>query len=161
MGTKLTVLLADDDIIILRLFQSFFATFNCQVTCARNGDEAARYLADTNFDLVLTDLQMGSTSGLDVIRCSKSTSNHTVTFLMTGTHDPNHAEEAYAAGADEVFFKPVSLTAITKELVKYGIQLEKRRLQKSAERKPQTSQESLHLVAPLLSENRAQPTAVY
>jgi len=144
MATYPSVLLVDDDVIILQLFQSFFTTFNCQVTLAQDADQATSLLAAKDFDLVITDLQMGATSGFEVIRRCKSDYTDIVAFLMTGTHDPNHSEAAYAIGADAVFFKPVSFGAILSKLEDHGIHLDKNDLAKQLSSRTQTCQEALH-----------------
>ncbi len=60
------------------------------------------------FDLVITDLQMGRTSGLDVIWKTKEINSNTIAIMITGSCDSSDEIEAFRHGADDYLLKPFS-----------------------------------------------------
>lgn len=96
---------------------AFFSEFKCEVTLAADADQAEDKLAVSTFDLVLTDLQMGYTSGLDVIRMVRHSTKSTVVFMMTGCKEIDSCRAAYEAGANKVFQKPLSMTMLQKNIL--------------------------------------------
>ena len=66
--TPTTVLIVDDDPMILRLLISFLegAGFRCRT--AENAEQARQIFSELPLDLLLTDLDMPGDSGLDLIR---------------------------------------------------------------------------------------------
>ncbi len=63
-----------------------------------------------DFDLVITDLQMGPTSGFDVIRRTKDINPNTTVIMITGSCDSADKIEAFHHGADDYLLKPFSPT---------------------------------------------------
>ena len=75
---------------------------------AADGDVACEMLQKEAFDLVLTDLRMGDTSGLDVLRHAKESSPLTEVIMMTAHATIESAVEAMRVGAHDYIQKPVS-----------------------------------------------------
>jgi DNA-binding response OmpR family regulator len=110
MGRK--ALVVDDDEMILYLLECMLAKSNYNIVRAIDGDMAAALLETGHFDLVITDLQMGQTSGLDVIRKTKNINPGTIAIMITGCCDPSCEMEAYRYGADDFLHKPFSLGSL-------------------------------------------------
>jgi two-component system response regulator HydG len=73
---------------------------------AENGEVAVERLTTEVYDLVLTDLKMGSTDGLDVLRAAKEVSQLTEVIVMTAYGTIENAVEAMRIGAYDYLQKP-------------------------------------------------------
>jgi two-component system, chemotaxis family, chemotaxis protein CheY len=81
-----------------------------KVTSARNGEQGLKLLKDEPFDLVITDIWMPGSSGIEVIREGRGRSPKTRFLAITGG-DPNSRGSRDALrqqnfGADQVLLKP-------------------------------------------------------
>src|SRR5215213_6515100 len=74
---------------------------------AENADKAIGYI-DENIDVVLSDLQMGDVSGLDLLQLWKKRRPETQFILLTGHSSVNSAVEAIKSGAYDYVTKPVN-----------------------------------------------------
>ncbi|HZZ44704.1 MAG TPA: sigma-54 dependent transcriptional regulator [Tepidisphaeraceae bacterium] len=74
---------------------------------AENADKAIGYLEE-NIDVVLSDLQMGDVSGLDLLQLWKKRKPETQFVLLTGHSSINSAVEAIKSGAYDYVTKPVN-----------------------------------------------------
>jgi len=92
---------------------------------AENGEVAVERLAAEVYDLVLTDLKMGSTDGLDVLRAAKEVSQLTEVIVMTAYGTIESAVEAMRIGAYDYLQKPFSEQEL---LLKTQKAIEQRRL---------------------------------
>lgn len=61
-----SILLVDDDELILRLLQKVLESWEANIETAGNGKEALSRLASRHFDLMICDLQMPEMSGQDL-----------------------------------------------------------------------------------------------
>ncbi len=76
-----------------------------EVTEAENAIEASTCAAE-NYDVVITDLRMGETSGFDVLRCIKEASANSEVIVMTAYGTIESAVEAMRIGAFDYIQKP-------------------------------------------------------
>jgi len=67
---KHRILLADDDLLIRKGTGKYLEKNGFQVTTADSGEEAVRLLEKFPFDLVITDMVMGQTDGIGVLKKS-------------------------------------------------------------------------------------------
>jgi DNA-binding NtrC family response regulator len=74
---------------------------------AENADKALGYI-DENVDVVLSDLNMGDVSGIDLLNLWKRRKPDTQFILFTGHSSINSAVEAIKAGAYDYITKPVN-----------------------------------------------------
>lgn len=109
-------LVVDDDIMILCLLEYILESKDYDVTRAADGDQAIKVLDTEAFDLVITDLQMGRTSGFDVIRKTKALSARTIVVMITGCCDSLNEAEAFRLGADDYLLKPFCLGDLLERL---------------------------------------------
>ncbi len=65
--TNASILIVDDDAELRDVMQRVLAMRGYRVTAAANGVEASRAVANTAFDLVITDLIMPERDGVEVI----------------------------------------------------------------------------------------------
>lgn len=105
----LRILIVDDEAIMRALLETFLKNYGHQTSAAQTGDEAVSHLLLDNFDLVITDLQLGNTSGLEIIKQTKKLNETTIVFLMTGCRDSHCRSQALQLGADAFLAKPFDL----------------------------------------------------
>jgi DNA-binding response OmpR family regulator len=77
-----------------------------RVSQAANGKEALEILERETFDVVLTDIVMGTITGIDVLRAARSKPNHPEVIILTGHGTLDTAIEALRAGAYDYLLKP-------------------------------------------------------
>ncbi len=121
MKTK-TILLVDDEEIILDSLGRDLDSEGYSVTKVASGEKALTYIGDIHYDLVITDLVMGGINGVRVLQEAKETNPETVVFILTGYGDMTSAIEALRLGADDYLLKPCDTEEL---LIRIGRCLEK------------------------------------
>ena len=96
------------------------------VTEAHDGDNASELVGGDTFDLVLTDLKMGATDGIQVLRHTREVAPLTEVIVMTAFGTIESAVEAMRLGAHDYIQKPFTEQEL---LLKVQKALERRRLQ--------------------------------
>src|SRR5688500_9040793 len=96
-----------------------------EVVEAYDGEHACDMVGGDAFDLVLTDLKMGSTDGIDVLRHTKEVAPLTEVIVMTAYGTIETAVEAMKLGAHDYIQKPFSEQEL---LIKVQKAMEKRHL---------------------------------
>ena len=103
---KYNLLLVDDDPFILEGIGEDLKSNGYQVTRASSGEIAVELLESTNFDLVITDLVMESTDGIQVLKRTKELNSDIQVIILTGYGDIESAIEALRNQADDFLLKP-------------------------------------------------------
>jgi len=99
------------------------------VDAAKDGEEALRLIDENRPDLILTDIMMPGTSGLDLCRAVKGDASlrHIPVILLTARGENETALEGYDSGADDFVSKPfhtqVLLARIRAHLKMRGLSL--------------------------------------
>ena len=106
------ILVVDDDQIILKMLEIVLESEGYQVVLAANGSEAIAALRNENFNLVITDLQMGDPDGFAVLRKAKDLNPLTRRIVITGNQDETSAIKALRIGVEDYLLKPFSLTEL-------------------------------------------------
>ncbi len=101
-----------------------------EVEEASNGNEAIERLTENYFDVVLSDLRMGGSDGMDVLRTTRSLHPTTAVIMMTAFGSVNIAVEAMKIGAFDYVQKPFEIEEMEVKIVKA---LEVKRLQHQLE----------------------------
>ena len=109
-------LVVDDELIILDLLDSVLGRHGYDITKATDGDQAVKILDAEDFALVITDLQMGQTSGFDVIRKAKSTNPKTIAIMITGCYEASCKSDAFHFGADDYVLKPFFISDLLERI---------------------------------------------
>ncbi|MDP9236124.1 MAG: response regulator transcription factor [Chloroflexota bacterium] len=105
------ILVADDDRNIADLVRMYLTKAGYDVTVARDGDEAERFLRDQSFDLALLDIMMPGPDGLQIIRHLRKRSELPVIFLSARSSDIDKVA-GLQFGADDYVTKPFNPTEL-------------------------------------------------
>jgi two-component system, NtrC family, response regulator AtoC len=103
------LLVADDHDALRRGLVRGLTDAGYEVEEASNGNSAIERLHETNFDVVLSDLKMGGSDGLDVLRTARALHPETAVILMTAFGSVNTAVEAMKSGAFDYVQKPFEI----------------------------------------------------
>lgn len=103
---KYRILLVDDDPYILEGIGADLESQGFHVTKTDRGDQALLLLKENHFDLVITDLVMEDTDGLQVLKKTKELNSDTMVIILTGYGDMKSAIEALRQQADDYLLKP-------------------------------------------------------
>ena len=123
--TKGRILVADDRDSLRRAMARGLADVGHEIEEAANGNAAIERLHQGQFDVVLSDLKMGGSDGLDVLRTSRALHPTTSVILMRAFGSVHTAVEAMKIGAFDYVQKPFEIEEME---VKIEKALEHRRL---------------------------------
>jgi two-component system nitrogen regulation response regulator GlnG len=103
------ILVVDDEADIRRAFHRNLASETLQVVDAANGEEAIRMVAKERPNLVVMDIRMGGTSGLDTLRKLRELDPKLLIIMMTAYGTTQTAIEAMKSGAYDYVLKPLEV----------------------------------------------------
>jgi DNA-binding NtrC family response regulator len=100
------VLVVDDEQNIRAALAKILEKAGLSVVTAESGDQALALLHDRAFDVVITDLKMVGTGGMDVLRAVKQQQPEAEVILLTAYGTIDSAVEAMKIGAYDYLTKP-------------------------------------------------------
>jgi two-component system, NtrC family, response regulator AtoC len=106
------ILLVEDDRENCLMLKEVLGKWGYQVTEAYSGEEALDRGRKEAFDIVLTDIRMAQTSGLDVLKEFRRAHPRTQVIMMTGFGSVDTAVDAMKGGAFEYISKPFKFDEI-------------------------------------------------
>ena len=133
---KPRVLIIDDEDQVRRLLLELLT--GCY-TChdVSSAEDALNALSGESFDLVISDINMGDMSGLDLVPHVRSISPDTVVVMISGQHGIETAIQAMRVGAFDYITKPLDLrhveAAVERALQHHQLLVEKRRYEEQLE----------------------------
>jgi len=104
--SKFKLLVIDDDVTYLRAISSLLESRSYAVTPVDNGEEAIAILKENKFDLVITDLVMDNTDGLEILKEVKDYDPEIPVIVLTGYGDMDSAVMALRLRASDFIQKP-------------------------------------------------------
>src|ERR1041384_3936142 len=120
------ILIADDHDSLRRGLAQAIAEAGHEVEEAPNGNAALEKLHESAFDVIVSDLKMGGSTGLEVLKTAKTLHPSCAVILMTAFGSVQTAVEAMKAGAFDYVQKPFEIEEME---VKIEKALEMRRMQ--------------------------------
>ncbi len=102
------ILVVDDDDSLRRVTQFQLQQAGHQVGTAEGGKQALAFLEKAPVDLVITDLNMPSISGLELLKAIRADYSEIAIIIMTAFGTIESAVEAMKAGAYDYITKPVN-----------------------------------------------------
>ena len=106
------ILIADDDEVSCQLFAETLEDEGYRVRKANSGDRALSCLAEDHFDLLITDVRMPGSSGLEVTRLVHSRYPSLPVIVITAFGSIETAVEAIQEGAFDFISKPMNLAEL-------------------------------------------------
>ncbi|HEU4432662.1 MAG TPA: EAL domain-containing protein [Pyrinomonadaceae bacterium] len=126
------VLIIDDEWQIRSLLVDLLGTvYHCSE--ASSAEDALAALAHESFDLVISDIDMGGMSGLELVPRVHSLAPDTVVVMISGNQDIEFAIKALRVGAFDYITKPIDLRhveASVERALKHSSLLKEKRLYK-------------------------------
>lgn len=117
------ILVVEDELDMLQFLSRFLIRKGYAVDCATNGEEAWKAFNETVYDLVISDLDLGDISGMDLLERVRSTDNTLPFIIITGVGTIESAVQAIQQGAFHYLTKPFDLQEIeilTCRALEYG-----------------------------------------
>lgn len=101
------ILVVDDEARIRRLLRMYLERENYVIDEAENGDEAIAKGLEANYDLILLDLMMPGTDGIEVCRQVRE-KKATPIIMLTAKGEEANRVQGFEAGTDDYIVKPFS-----------------------------------------------------
>ena len=111
-------LVIDDDRLTLELLTFQLQSEGFETVAVATGEEGLRHVRETDFDIILTDLNLPDISGIDMVRRCKEVSPQTEIIMVTGFGSMEKAIEATKAGAFHYVEKPVEFDELMSLITK-------------------------------------------
>jgi DNA-binding NtrC family response regulator len=107
---SIRILIIDDERTLRESCASVLQMDGYNVTLIGRGEEALEVVKRRKFDVILVDLYMSQTSGMDILRSALEFNRDTIVVVMTGNPSVTSSIEALRAGAWDYLPKPFSAT---------------------------------------------------
>ena len=101
------ILLVDDESSMRLTLTALLKRAGHTLMQAATGEDAAAKIEDNHFDLIITDLNLSGSSGIEVLKAAKQSNPQTEVVLLTGYGSIETAVAAMKAGAIDYLTKPV------------------------------------------------------
>ncbi|HWQ14656.1 MAG TPA: response regulator transcription factor [Roseiflexaceae bacterium] len=124
------ILVVDDERPVRMMLEAALRAQGYRVQCAVSGSNARELLAEEEFDVVLLDLQLGDSDGIEILREVKSHWPATEVILLTAHGSINSAIAALRHGAFDYLLKPAQVYDI-RDRVERGLEQRRVALQRS------------------------------
>lgn len=100
------ILVAEDEPLMLMTIEAKLKKDGFEVKCVSDGQEAINALDSFQPDLIITDILMPYTSGLEVISVARSKYLKLPIIVLSGIGEEETVMEAFNLGADDFITKP-------------------------------------------------------
>ncbi|WP_037317580.1 sigma-54 dependent transcriptional regulator [Salegentibacter sp. Hel_I_6] len=100
------ILIVEDDVPFGTMLKTFLIKRDYEVELVFSGVEAFKKLKEDIFHLILSDVRLPDTSGLDILKQVKAENSETRVIIMTGYAEISMAVEAMKNGAFDYVSKP-------------------------------------------------------
>ncbi len=106
------ILIVDDDSLSREFLTEAVNSLGLEAQAVSSADQAVEHLRKTSFDLVLTDLRMPGTDGIELVRNVATEFSDVPTVLVTAHGTIDSAVEAMRQGAVDFLIKPCTPESI-------------------------------------------------
>jgi len=109
------VLIIEDEISIRKVLTEIITEqkeLSASVDTAKNGDEGLQMLESGNYDVVLCDIRMPGTDGMEVLRRAKEAGNQSAFIMISAHGNTEMAVDAVRLGAYDFLQKPPDLNRL-------------------------------------------------
>ncbi|PDW02861.1 response regulator transcription factor [Candidatus Viridilinea mediisalina] len=106
------ILVVDDETVVRRVLGDALAQAGYRVRTAASGEQALALMAEHAADLVLLDLQLGDTNGVDVMHVMRERWPQTQIIILTAHGSMSSAIAAVRHEAADYLLKPIGVDAL-------------------------------------------------
>ena len=127
-----SILVVDDDILILRTMAQLLEKEGYAVTCVNNGQDALAKIKETFYPLVILDVRMPGMDGMELLknmRDIQTGDDRSVVIVVTGYADEDVPIRAIKLGASDYIMKPFDIAQLLYS-VKRNIRLAQMEIEK-------------------------------
>ena len=104
--SRKSILLVDDDPVILITVRKQLEQYEFNIETASSGEIAVEMLDKKKYDIVITDMIMSQIDGLGVLKKAKEKEQETIVIILTAQSDVSSAIGALQLKADDYLLKP-------------------------------------------------------
>lgn len=104
------ILIVDDEDQICEMLEDFLGGLGYETFTAMTGDDAIRLVKEARPHLMLLDIRMPETDGIEVLRSVRTIDQEIGIIMMTGYHDVDIAQRALKLGASDFLTKPIDMS---------------------------------------------------
>jgi len=108
---KYDCLIVDDEVMLSENTVEYFEMFNVKTAWVADEESCLEFFHDNDTDLILLDINLGETSGFDLCKHLRKTTNIPILFISARTSDDDMVL-ALNIGGDDYIKKPYSLTVL-------------------------------------------------
>lgn len=108
----MSILIADDDAVVLWTLSSILERRDYDVTVAMDGVEAIERAEETPFDFILMDINMPRMDGVQAYKKIKPLQPDAVVMMMTAHAPEELVQEVLEAGVNGILYKPFAIDEV-------------------------------------------------
>jgi|WetSurMetagenome_2_1015567.scaffolds.fasta_scaffold05065_5 signal transduction histidine kinase/CheY-like chemotaxis protein len=116
---SISILVAEDNEINIRVAQTIFANLGYKIDIARNGSEAVDKIKSQPYDIVFMDLVMPEKDGIQATVAIRALGCQMPIVAMTATASSKSKTKAISSGMNDYIVKPVKMETIRSILIKW------------------------------------------
>ncbi|MCW3090952.1 MAG: transcriptional regulator [Ferruginibacter sp.] len=118
------ILIAEDEPILLKTMELKLKRDGHEIITAINGREAIQLITDNDIDMVITDIMMPYTTGLEILGFVKSSFTKRIpVIVLSAMGQENVVVEAFRLGADDYITKPFSPNELSLRVMRFSTML--------------------------------------
>ncbi len=103
------ILVVEDDKLFAQTLEDFLSGEGFSVDICFEKDRALDLCYEKNFDLLLLDINLGKSTGIDLLKALRNGDNKTPAIYLTSYKDKETLLKGFKSGADDYLRKPVDL----------------------------------------------------
>lgn len=116
----MTILVAEDDLIMLKTIEHRLRKDGHNIILCQDGREALNKIEELSLDLIITDIMMPFSSGLEIIGAVKKKEGKKIpVIVLSAMGQENVVLEAFQLGADDYITKPFSPNELSMRVKRY------------------------------------------
>ena len=113
------ILIAEDDKMLLQTMTFYLGRQGYQISKAEDGESAVKQIKETQFDLVITDINMPYVGGMEIVHLVRNElKRNTPVIVLTSSGLEKTQLNAFNLGASEFITKPFSLPVLAARIAK-------------------------------------------
>ncbi len=117
--SKYSLLIVDDDVTSIILFEEFLASTKILIFSASNSKDALEIVKTHPLDLILMDLQLEDISGFILLQVIRELNPNIPIIAETAYASPDDKRKCISSGFNGYISKPIHLEILIKEIDKY------------------------------------------